>query len=69
MIQDNIERVSVYGVLHSPWVQAVLMGLHEKTFHTRYNHTFAIVINKLRLDDARCKDQQGVVEPGFREDP
>lgn len=30
MIQDNIERVSVYGVLHSPWVQAVLLGLHEK---------------------------------------
>ncbi len=30
MIQDNIEQVSVYGVLHSPWVQAVLLGLHEK---------------------------------------
>lgn len=30
MIQKNIEQVSVYGVLHSPWVQAVLLGLHEK---------------------------------------
>ena len=30
MIQKNIEHVSVYGVLHSPWVQAVLLGLHEK---------------------------------------
>ena len=30
MIQENIEQVSVYGVLHSPWVQAVLLGLHEK---------------------------------------
>lgn len=30
MVQDNIEQVSVYGVLHSPWVQAVLLGLHDK---------------------------------------
>ena len=30
MIQENIEHVNVYGVLHSPWVQAVLLGLHEK---------------------------------------
>ncbi len=31
MVQDNIEQVSVYGVLHSPWVQAVLLGLHDKS--------------------------------------
>ena len=30
MVQDNVEQVSVYGVLHSPWVQAVLLGLHDK---------------------------------------
>ena len=30
MKQENIEHVSVYGALHSPWVQAVLLGLHEK---------------------------------------
>ena len=31
MVQDSIEQVSVYGVLHSPWVQAVLLGLHDKS--------------------------------------
>ena len=30
MVQDNVGQVSVYGVLHSPWVQAVLLGLHDK---------------------------------------
>lgn len=30
MKQENIKHVSVYGALHSPWVQAVLLGLHAK---------------------------------------
>ena len=55
MIQENIEHVNVYGVLHSPWVQAVLLGLHEKK-HLALDsaHPFTIVISKLGLDDASC---------------
>ena len=30
MIRKNIDHVRVYGALHSPWLQAVLLGLHEK---------------------------------------
>ena len=30
MIKKSTDHVSVYGALHSPWLQAVLLGLHEK---------------------------------------
>ena len=41
----------------------------KKNFTLDTAYTISIVIDELGLDDARCKDQQGAVEPGFREDP
>ena len=70
-------HVRVYGNDHSPWVQAVLLGLHEK----RIDHTFAlapplsvfvrsgVLMPAARFDDGPCvlDSERILVALGFSE--